>query len=117
MNRTLPLTNLRSSAPDDALAHSERHLGQLLEVEIDTLIRHVFAARDAVHFHLGVEFQVVEQLGRHKEVLARALAARNVDHALVHHALVARVHALIDLVDDAEWRARKLLQRHEIEDC
>jgi hypothetical protein len=34
----------------------------------------------------------------------------------VHHALVARIHALVDLVYHAEGRAREGLQGHEVED-
>lgn len=30
---------------------------------------------------------------------------------------VARVHALIDLIDQSEGRARQTLQCHEVEDC
>lgn len=43
--------------------------------------------------------------------------AGDVNHAGVDHALVARVHALVDLVDDAERRTCEGLQRHEVEDC
>ena len=34
----------------------------------------------------------------------------------MHQALVARIHALVDLVDDAEGRAGQGLQGHEVED-
>jgi hypothetical protein len=34
----------------------------------------------------------------------------------VHHAFVTRVHALVDFIDDAEWRLGKVLQGHEIKD-
>lgn len=54
--------------------------------------------------------------GRDEEILARVFAAGDFHHALVDHALVARVHALVDLVDDAEGRLRQGLERHEIED-
>ena len=52
--------------------------------------------------HLGVVPEASQQLGRDEEVLARVLAAGNLDHALVDHAFVPRVHALVDFVDDAE---------------
>ena len=42
--------------------------------------------------------------------------ASDFNHAFVYHALVARVHALIDLIDDAEWCAGHGLKGHEIED-
>lgn len=76
----------------------------------------MLAAGDAQDAHLGVVAQAREQLGRDEEVLARVLAAGNLHHALVHHALVARVHALVDLVDDAEGRLGHGLKRHEVED-
>lgn len=44
------------------------------------------------------------------------LSTRNLDHALVHHALVARVHTLVDFVDDAEGSTSQGLQGHEVED-
>lgn len=76
----------------------------------------MLAARDAMDLHLGMELEVVEEFGRDEEVLAGVLLARNVDHAFVHHALVARVHALVDFVDDAERGPREVLERHEVED-
>ena len=44
-------------------------------------------------------------------------AAGNVDEPLVHHPLVARVHALVYLVDDAEGGLGEGLHGHEVEDC
>lgn len=44
------------------------------------------------------------------------LAAGNLDHAFVDHALVAGVHALVDLVDDAEGGLGHGLEGHEEED-
>jgi hypothetical protein len=44
------------------------------------------------------------------------LATGNLDHALVYHALVAGVHALVNLVDDAEGRLGEGLEGHEEED-
>lgn len=76
----------------------------------------MLATRDTMHRHLGVKLEAVEQLGCNEEVLACALAAGDVDHAAVHHAFVARVHALVDLVDNAEGGAGEVLQRHEVED-
>lgn len=73
-------------------------------------------AGDAKHPHLGIVPQAREQLGSDEEVLARVLAAGNFDHALVDHALVAGVHALVDLVDDAEWGLGHGLEGHEEED-
>jgi hypothetical protein len=34
----------------------------------------------------------------------------------VYHAFVAGIHALVDLVHDAERRASEILESHEIED-
>ena len=75
----------------------------------------MLAAGDTQDLHALVVPQAGEQLGCDKEVLRRVLVARDLDHALMHHALVARVHALVDLVDDAEWRLRHGLERHEVE--
>ncbi len=86
------------------------------EVEAAALAGDVLARGDAEDAHALVVAQAGEQLGRDEEVLARVLAAGDLDHALVHHALVARVHALVDLVDDAERRLRHRLQRHQVED-
>lgn len=70
-----------------------------------------------MNLHLRMEFQITKQLRRDEEVLARALATRNVHHTLVYHAFVAGVHTLIDFVDDAEGGASEVLQGHEVEDC
>lgn len=86
------------------------------EIELAALAGHMFAAGDAQDAHLGVVAEAREELGRDEEVLRRVLAARNLDHALVHHALVAGVHALVDLVDDAEGGLGHGLQGHEVED-
>ena len=73
-------------------------------------------AGNTQHPHLRIVLEPREQLGRDEEVLARVLAAGDLDHALVDHALVARVHALVDLVDDAEGRLGHGLEGHEVED-
>lgn len=76
----------------------------------------MLAGGDAEDAHAGVVAQAGEELGGDEEVLGGVLAAGDLDHALVDHALVARVHALVDLVDDAERRLRHRLQRHQVED-
>ena len=43
--------------------------------------------------------------------------ARDADHSFVDEAFVAGIHALVDLVDDAEGGASQGLQGHEVEDC
>ena len=35
----------------------------------------------------------------------------------MHKTFVARIHALVDLVDDAEGGAGEGLEGHEVEDC
>lgn len=104
------------SSSTDALPHPHGQSRQAPEIEIRALIRHVLAARNAMDFHLGMELQVIEQLRGNEEILARSFRTGNVDHAFVHHALVARVHTLVDLVDNTEWRAGKTLESHEVED-
>lgn len=86
------------------------------KVELGPIPGHVLPAGDAKHPHLGIVPQTREQLGRDEEVLARVLAAGNLDHALVDHAFVAGVHALVDFVDDAEGRLGHGLEGHEEED-
>ena len=76
----------------------------------------MLTTRDTMSLHLGMKLQITQKLRRNEEVLARVFLTGDIDHALVHHALVARVHALVDFVDDAEGRAREVLQRHEVED-
>ena len=89
---------------------------ELAEVKLAALGGHVLARGNAEDAHALVVAEAREQLGGDEEVLRRVLAAGDLDHALVHHALVARVHALVDLVDDAEGRLRHRLQRHQVED-
>lgn len=72
----------------------------------------MFAGGDAEDAHAGVVAEAGEEFGGDEEVLAGVLAAGDLDHALVHHALVARVHALVDLVHHPERRLRHRLQRH-----
>ena len=92
------------------------NVSQLLEVQLVVLVRHMLAARDTVDLHLRVKLQVIEQLRRDEEVLTCTLAACDIDHAFVYHAFVTGIHALIDLVHDAERRASEILESHEIED-
>jgi len=77
----------------------------------------MFATVNYMHRHLLVKFEAGEEFGCHEKVLACPFLTCDIDHALVHHALIARIHALIDLVDDAEGRLREVLERHEVEYC
>lgn len=45
------------------------------------------------------------------------LPTGNLDHSFMDHAFVSRVHALVDLVDDAEGGLSHGLEGHEVEDC
>lgn len=45
------------------------------------------------------------------------LPARNTNHTFVHQSFVARIHSLVDLVDDAEGGFGQGLEGHEVEDC
>lgn len=76
----------------------------------------MFSRVNNVDLHLGVKLEARQKLRGDEEVLARARLAGDVDHALVDHAFVAGVHALVDFVDDAEGGAREVLQGHEVED-
>lgn len=64
---------------------------------------------DDMDLHLGMELEASQELWCNKEILACAFLARNVYHALMYHAFVARVHTLIDFVDDAEGRLGEIL--------
>jgi hypothetical protein len=78
--------------------------------------------------------EVVEQFGRDEKILAGVFGASNVDHAGVdesvsrgsamvssknrmscYRPLVARVHALVNFVDNAERCSGQALQCHEVE--
>lgn len=85
------------------------------KAELGPVLGHVLSTGDAKHPHLGIVPQTRKQLGRDEEILTRVLAAGNFDHALVDHALVAGVHALIDLVDDAKRGLGHGLEGHEEE--
>jgi hypothetical protein len=82
-----------------------------------------------------VVLKVIEQLRSDEKVLACMFGASNVDHAgvnesagwmlvstglkqnrWVYEPLIAWIHALVDLVNDAERRSGQTLQRHEVED-
>ena len=65
--------------------------------------------------HLWIVAQAGEEFGCDEEVLACVLTAGDLDHALVDHALVARIHTLIDLVYNAERRLRHRLESHQVE--
>lgn len=83
-------------------------------VEIQSVVprRHMLAARYTVNFHLRVELEIIEQFRRDQEVLAGTLAAGDINHTLMYHPFIARVHALVDFIYDTEGRSRKVLKRH-----
>lgn len=66
--------------------------------------------------HIAMILETIQQLGRDEKVLRGMLCTSDIDHARVNETFVARVHALIDFVDDAEGCARQGLQGHEVED-
>lgn len=75
----------------------------------------MLAGSDAQDVHSFVVSQAREEFRRDQEVLRCVLAAGDLHHTLVHHALIARVHTLIDFVDDAERSLGHRLQGHQIE--
>lgn len=104
------------------------------------ILRHILTAGDTQHPHPPLIREVVQQFRRDEEVLTAApalpiimllivridtvvvmgkvgFAARDANHAFVNEAFVAGIHALIDLVDDAEGGFGEGLQGHEVEDC
>lgn len=91
---------------------------------------HVLATGDAVHLHARVVLEVREQLWCDEKVLRGVLGTGNIDNPGVNQPIrcqsessasmtdspfVAWVHALVDLVNNAERGARQALQCHEIE--
>lgn len=63
----------------------------------------MLTAGNAMDFHALVVSKTSEQLRSNEEVLAGMLFACDLDNAFVNHTLVAGIHSLIDLVDDAKW--------------
>lgn len=88
----------------------------LVEIHLVAVLRYIFTTGDAQDSHAFIIPQTGQELGRDQEVLTRVFAAGDLNHALVDHTLVARVHALVDLVHDAERGLCHRLQRHEVED-
>ena len=76
----------------------------------------MFSTGDAEHAHALVVIEAREELGGDEEVLAGMFAAGDLDHAVMDHALVARIHTLVDLIYDAERCLCHRLERHEVED-
>lgn len=87
------------------------------KVQLGVFLWHMLAAVDAKHPHTWPVGQSAQQLGRDQEILATTAAAdgvsilvsgplviitRDIHQAAVDHALVSRVHTLVDLVDDTE---------------
>jgi hypothetical protein len=75
----------------------------------------MFARIDNMYLHLGMKLEASQEFGCDKEILTCTLLASNVDHALMHHAFIARVHTLVDLVDDTERRLGEILESHKVE--
>mmetsp|Transcript_5573 Transcript_5573/g.14273 ORF Transcript_5573/g.14273 Transcript_5573/m.14273 type:complete len:475 (+) Transcript_5573:229-1653(+) len=71
---------------------------------------------DVEHAHVLVEGQLRQQLGREQEALRRVGLAGRLHQLLEHLALVVGVHALVDLVHNAEGALRHALQRDEVQD-
>lgn len=92
------------------------NLETFLEVQLPALLRHMLTACDTQHPHLGIVPQPGQEFGRDEEILRSMLPTGDLDHAFVHHAFVARVHSLINLINDAEGGLGQALQGHEVED-
>ena len=99
----------RDLYPSPGLQRTLGHGAQVPIASQRARVWDVLARVDDVDFHLGVELEACQELGCNEEVLTCALLAGNVHHALMDHAFIARVHALVDLVDDAEGGLGKVL--------
>ena len=110
------------------------------KVKPAVVLGHMFATDDAQYPHTRFVDQSAKKLRCDQEVLTApasphlivafvvvgvgvgsggggvALGTGNIHQALMHHAFIARVHTLVDFVDDAEWRGGEGLERHEVED-
>lgn len=75
----------------------------------------MFSRIDDMNLHLGMKLETSQELWGDKEILACTLLAGNVYHALMHHSFIARIHTLIDLVNDTERRLGEILESHEVE--
>lgn len=97
-----------SSSPHSTRHHHPPPISQHRpQIQHAALLRHELATRNTQDLHMSIIPQSRQQLRRDEEILARMLLTRDLDHAFVDHALVARVHALVDFVDDAEGRPRE----------
>jgi hypothetical protein len=90
---------------------------QLIDIQLVAIFGHVYAAGNAQDSHVVVVRQAREKLWRDEKVLACMLFTCNLDHSLVHHAFVARVHTLVDLIDNTEGSLRHGLQGHDVKHC
>lgn len=85
--------SVRSAIPRQTGADSAPLLGLVRSV------REPCSVVDSQDLHVGVVVQASEELRRDEEVLPCRIVARHIDHLVVHAALGALVHALVDLVD------------------
>lgn len=76
----------------------------------------MLSASDTMDLHPLVVPKVGEKFRGDEEVLTSMFFASDLDHSLVHHTLVAGIHALVDFVDDTERCPREGLKGHKIED-
>ena len=82
--------------------HSKCLLRQRSKIKLALPFRHILSRSDTMHLHIRVILQIRQKLGRDEEILWRVFWASDIHHAWMHHTFVARVHSLVDLVDDAE---------------
>mmetsp|Transcript_9996 Transcript_9996/g.31316 ORF Transcript_9996/g.31316 Transcript_9996/m.31316 type:complete len:341 (+) Transcript_9996:33-1055(+) len=90
----------------------------LAERLVRVLLGHVCDPRAVEDAHDGngvVVLQIRQQLGREHEALRRARLRRRAAQELVDLALVVGVHALVDLVHNAEGRASERLQAEQVQ--
>jgi len=78
------------------------------------LLEHMLPAVYYMSFHQFVIAKPCEEFRCDEKVLTCVFVASDFNHTFMNHTLVSRIHALVDLVDDAEWRLRKRLERHQI---
>jgi len=80
------------------------------------LLEYMLSAVDNMRFHQSVIPQACEQFGCDEKILTCVFIASDFNHTLVNHALISRIHTLVNLIDNAEWGLCEGLEGHQVKD-
>ena len=101
--QSTPLPNTSMHKPSSSCTNnSSPKADNLPNIKLSIILRHVLATGNTQDLHPPIVPQASEQLRRDEEILRSVFLASNFHHTLMNHSFVARVHALIDLIDDTE---------------